>query len=266
MTAMNLLLSDSAALIGRHLRHTKRVPQKLISATIMPVAMVVIFGYLFGSSMQVPGGDYKEYIMPGIFTMVMLAGISTTAVGVATDLHNGLVDRFRSLPISHVSVLIGRTVSDLVTTVISCMVMTAVGYLIGWRISGGVLAVLGGFLLIFLLGLAMAWLGAWIGLAMRNAEAVNAIGSFVTMPLAFLSAAFFPLSNLPGWLRTVAEWNPVSAVTTAAREMWGNPTGIGADAGLPVRNPVLFSLLGLAVLFAIAVPKAVRAFQRAAAR
>jgi ABC-2 type transport system permease protein len=264
---MTEAFSDSMALIGRHLRHLKRVPERLISITITPVAMVIVFGYLFGSSMRLPDeGNYTEYIMAGIFAQVMLSVFGTTALGVSTDLHNGLVDRFRSLPISHTAVLIGRTVSDLMLVAISCVVMAVVGYLIGWRASGGVLATLNGFLLMLLLGLVMSWLGAWVGLALRNPEAVNAVTLFITMPLAFLSASFFPLSNLPSWLRVIAEWNPVSAITSGARELWQNPSAVGPDAAAAVRHPLPFALVTLFVVLLVVVPMATRAFRRAVAR
>jgi len=259
-------LSDSFALIGRHMRHLTRVPEKLLAVTLLPIAFVFIFGTLFGSSMSVPDGDYQQYIMAGIFAQLMLSSLDTTSVGIAFDLKNGLVDRFRSLPISQAAVLVGRTVSDLSLIGLSCAVMAVVGYVIGWRVEGGPLSVLGGFLLLLLLGLAMSWVGALIGLVVRNPEAVNSVATFITMPLTFLSAAFFPIGNLPDWLRIIAEWNPVSAVVTAVRQLWHNPTGIGADPALPLQNPVPFAIILSVVALLLFAPLAGRAYRRASAR
>ncbi|GGZ25525.1 ABC transporter permease [Streptomyces poonensis] len=260
------LLSDSAALVGRHMTHLRRTPQKIIAVTLMPIMFVVVFGYLFGSSMQVPQGDYHEYIMAGIFAQMMLSSVINTGVGVAEDLNNGLVERFRSLPMAQISVLIGRTLSDLVLNAISCVAMLPVGFLIGWRLHAGPFEVLAGFLLLLLLGYAMAWLGVLIGLALRHPQAVNSVAMVIVMPLAFLSATFYPLNNLPGWLRTVAEWNPVTTVVTAMRELWGNPTGMGDDPAFPLRYPVSCSLILIAVLLVVVVPLTNRAYRRATAQ
>lgn len=263
---MNEVLSDSSALIGRHMRHLARTPEKLIGVTIMPIALVLVFGYLFGSAMSVPGGgDYHEYIMAGIFVQMMLAGITTTAIGVSDDLRNGLVDRFRSLPMSQVAVLVGRTVSDLVLTLLSCIGITVVGYLIGWRTNNGILQTLGGFALLLMLGYAVAWLGALIGLVVSNPEAVSSIAAFITMPLAFLSAAFIPLNNLPGWLQLIAEWNPISAVVGACRELWGNPNAVTSESAWPLQHPVPYSVVATSLFLVIIVPLASRAYRRAVA-
>jgi len=259
------ILGDSMALVGRHMKHLKRAPQKIISITLMPIMFVFLFGYLFGSSMKAPEGNYHEYIMAGIFTQMMLASVINTGVGVAEDLSNGLVDRFRSLPMAQGSVLLGRTAADLVLNAISCVAMLSVGLLIGWRINGGALKGAEGFLLLLLLGFAMTWLGSLIGLLLRHAQAVNSVAMVITMPLTFLSTTFYPLSNLPGWLHPIAEWNPVTTLVTAMRDLWGNPTGNGPDPAFPLRHPVMSSLVMVAVLLVVVVPLANRAYDRAAA-
>jgi ABC-2 type transport system permease protein len=256
---------DSFAMTGRHLRHLMRVPERLLSVTLMPVMYVVVFGFLFGSAMQVQGGAYREYIMAGIFAQVMLANLQTTAVGVVDDLRNGLVDRFRSLPMSRYAVLIGRTVSDLMLSVIAVVVMGVVGYLIGWRVHTGVLHIVSAFGILLLLGLGAAWLGALLGLSLRNVEAVSAVMSMVMMPLTFLSSAFIPLSGLPGWLRSIMVWNPLSAVVEAVRVLFGNPTSVG-DTSFPAVHPIPASLVLVAALIALAMPLAARRYQTAAAR
>ncbi|GAA0922055.1 MULTISPECIES: ABC transporter permease [Streptomyces violaceusniger group] len=260
------VLSDALALAGRHIRHLRRAPQRILSITLMPIMFVFLFGYLFGSSMNVPEGDYHEYIMAGIFTQMMLAGVINTGVGVAEDLSNGLVDRFRSLPMGKGSVLLGRTLSDVLLNAISCCAMLSVGLLIGWRIHGGPLKALAGFGLLLLLGYATAWLGSLVGLLLRDPQAVNSVAMVITMPLTFLSATFYPSQNLPGWVRPVAEWNPVTTLTTGMRELWGNPTGNGADPAFPLRHPVAASLIMVVALLIVVIPLANRAYERAAAR
>ena len=262
---MTELVSDTLALTGRHMRHIARVPEKLIGVTIGPVVLVLIFGYLFGSAMNAPGGNYREYIMAGIFTQVMFSALGTSAAGVADDLHNGLVDRFRSLPMSRYAVLLGRTVSDLTMTALSCVVMAVVGSLIGWRAHNGILQTAAGFGLLLLLGFTMCWLGALLGLLVRSPEAVNSIAMLMSMPFTFLSNAFVPLDGLPRWLQLIAEWNPISAVVSGCRELWGNP-GTSVSNALPAQYPVPTALVVLGVLLAVVAPLSARAYHRAAAR
>lgn len=258
-------LNDSRALIGRHLRHLLRVPERLLSVTLMPVMYVIVFGFLFGSSMQVEGGNYREYIMAGIFAQVMLANLQITAVGVVDDLRNGLVDRFRSLPMSRYAVLVGRTVSDLMLSAVAIVVMAVVGYLIGWRVHTSVPEILSAFSILLLLGLGAAWLGALLGLSLRNVEAVSAVMSMVMMPLTFLSSAYIPLSGLPEWLRAIAVWNPMSAVVQALRELFGNPTSV-TDTSFPSLHPIPVAVGLVVVMIALAMPLAAHKYRTAAAR
>ncbi|OLR93665.1 ABC transporter permease [Actinokineospora bangkokensis] len=258
-------LSDTAALFGRQMRHLLRMPAKLLSATVMPVAYVALFGVLFGSAMAAPGGDYQDYLMAGILAQTMLTNLSSTALGVATDLGNGLVDRFRSLPMSSGSVLAARTASAVVVSALSILVMSGVGYGIGWRLRAGVLDALLGFGLLLLLGLAMSWLGALLGLLLRDAEAISSVAVLVVLPLTFLSNAFIPLTGLPGWLRAVCEWNPLSAVVTACRQLFGNATGPTADS-LPGQHPLAVGTALVLALLLVAAPLAVRAYRRTATR
>jgi ABC-2 type transport system permease protein len=263
---MTEAISDSLALVGRHMRHIRRTPEQLLGITIMPVAFVIVFGYLFGSAMAVPGqGGYQEYIMAGIFVQVMLGSITTTAIGVSHDLGNGLVDRFRSLPIARSSVLIGRTVSDAVLMSWTCLVMAGVGFLIGWRAHNGFMETLAGFGLLISFGFALSWLGALIGLALPNPEAVSALTGVLMMPLAFLSNAFVPLDGLPAWLRVVAEWNPVTWLVTACRSLFGNETG-AATGSFSATNSIPMSLALIVVLLVTVIPLAGRVYQKAAAR
>ncbi|MCZ4125419.1 ABC transporter permease [Streptomyces sp. H39-S7] len=262
---MTELVDDTLALTGRHMRHIARVPEKLIGVTVGPVVLVLVFGYLFGSAMTVPGGNYHEYIMAGIFTQVMFSAVGTSAAGVAGDLHNGLVDRFRSLPMSRYAVLLGRTFSDLIMTALSCVVMAVVGTLIGWRAHHDPLSTLAGFGLLLLLGFTMCWIGALLGLVVRSPEAVNSVAMLITMPFIFLSNAFVPLGGLPRWLQIIAEWNPISAVVSACRTLWGNEATVTSTA-YPSQHPVVASCLTLTLLLVVVVPLTARAYQRATTR
>ncbi|GHC63211.1 ABC transporter permease [Streptomyces cinnamoneus] len=255
------------ALIGRHMLHMKRTPEQLLSFTLIPVVFVLVFGYLFGSAMEVPGDQsYQEYIMAGIFIQVALSNLGQTALGVVGDLENGLMDRFRSLPISRSAVLIGRTLNDVLLVAWSFVLMSVIGLLIGWRVHNGILSMLGGFGLLLLLSLAIAWLGALMGLVLRVAEAVNSVVAIAVMPLSFLSNAFIPLDGLPGWMQTIAGWNPVSAVVQACRELFGNAPATSAADTFPMRHPVPMALFLTVALLAVVVPLTLRAYEKAASR
>ncbi|HEV2371877.1 MAG TPA: ABC transporter permease [Streptosporangiaceae bacterium] len=258
-------ISDAAAVAGRNLRHIPRVPEKLAMVSFQPVIFVLLFGYLFGSAITVPGGSYRQFVVAGIFTQMMVLGASTAAVGIADDLAKGLVDRFRSLPMARSAVLIGRTTADLALSVVSCAVMAGAGFVIGWRISHGIPAALGGFALLLLLGFAMAWVGALIGLLIRDVEAVNAATFGVLMPVTFLSNAFIPVSHLPGWLQAIAAWNPVSATVTSCRQLFGNHAGAPASSW-PSQHAIALSTGWSALILLTCAPLAVRAYRAAAIR
>jgi ABC transporter DrrB family efflux protein len=257
---------DAYALAGRHIKHLIRVPQKLLGTTVMPMAYVAIFGYLFGSVITVPGGSYREYIMAGIFTQMMLSTASNTALGVTGDLGNGLVDRFRSLPIARGAVLIGRTTADVALAAVSCALMALVGLLIGWRVHGGVLDALAGFGILIAFGYAMTWLGAFMGMALRTPEAVNAIAFLIVMPLTFLSNAFIPLDHLPAWLRAVCEWNPISVIAAAVRQLFGNNAALTSHLAFPEHHPVLLAPALILLMLAVLMPLAIRAGRSAVNR
>ncbi|MDH6108608.1 ABC-2 type transport system permease protein [Kitasatospora sp. MAP12-15] len=257
---------DAYALAGRHMKHLIRVPQKLLGTTVMPMAYVAIFGYLFGSVITVPGGSYREYIMAGIFTQMMLSTAANTALGVTGDLGNGLVDRFRSLPIARGAVLIGRTTADVALAAVSCVLMALVGLLIGWRVHHGVLEALAGFGVLIAFGYTMTWLGAFMGMALRTPEAVNAIAFLIIMPLTFLSNAFIPLDHLPSWLRAVCEWNPISVVAAAVRQLFGDNAAVTTHLAFPEQHPVLLAPVLILLMLAVLIPLAIRAGRSAVNR
>ncbi len=265
MGGFGAVLSDVAALTGRHLRHIRRSPGKLIGITLNPLVMMLVIGYLFKNSLVSPtSGNYQDYIMAGIAAQVGLASIGPTAVGVAMDIHNGLIDRFRSLPISQTIVLVGHTLSDLMVSLVGLCVVSLVGYAVGWRIDAGWMQAIGGFALLVLFIYALLWVGALLGLMLRNVEAIDSIGAIVLVLFSFLSDAFIAVKNLPGWLHPVAEWNPVSSVVEACRQLWGNPTTV-AGASFPAQHPVLVSLITLLIIICVAVPLSLHAYRRAVA-
>ncbi|MEU9113908.1 ABC transporter permease [Streptomyces sp. NPDC048483] len=263
---MNYFLSDSLALAGRQLKQLKRVPTKLISVTVVPIVTVLIFGYLFGSMINTPGLNYRSFIMAGIFMQVMLSGVSSTAIGVAADLKTGIVDRFRSMPIARPAVLVGRTLADILLSALACTIMALVGLLIGWRTTTDPVKIISGFAILLLAGYVLAWLGALIGLALRSPEAVTSVTFLISMPLTFLSNAFVNPSVLPSGLQIVAEWNPVSAVIGAMRELWGNTAPGTVSTAFPAQYPVVVAVVSLLVLMVILVPTSTRAYRAATAR
>ncbi|MER7848060.1 ABC transporter permease [Kitasatospora sp. NPDC096077] len=259
-------LGDTAALIGRHLRHLRRTPEKVIAITLTPVTMVIVLGYLFASVVTVTGsGEYHDYVMAGVFAQVGLTCVGVAALGVAADLRTGLIDRFRSLPMGRATVLVGHTAADLLTTATATGAVALAGLGVGWRIHKDLGSAALGFVLVLAFAYAMLWLGALIGMVLSNAEAINGISALFLVALSFLSNSFMPLTGLPGWLRAVAEWNPVSLVAGACRELWGNAPAVVGDS-LPDRHPVLLAVIVVAGLLAVLIPVDLRIYRTAVTR
>jgi ABC transporter DrrB family efflux protein len=272
-------LADGAVLTKRALLHTWRVPELMMFATIQPIMFVLLFAYVFGGAITVPGSNYREFLIAGIFAQTVAFGGAATGVGLAEDLHRGLVDRFRSLPMARSAVLVGRTTADLVRNAFVVLVMALCGLIVGWRVHEGLLKAAAGFGLLLLFAFAMSWVGALIGLAVPNPETANTAGFIWLFPVTFLSNAFVPTGTLAGWLQPVAEWNPISATVQACRELFGNlpqaPPGqelpanvrqvIGAES-FPMQHSVLVSLFWSLLILVICVPAAVRRYRSATAR
>ncbi|MFI6206355.1 ABC transporter permease [Streptomyces sp. NPDC051041] len=256
------LALESLAVAGRRLRRLRRAPGRLVGIVMNPLVSMIVLGYLFQGSLAVTGGDYQEYLFAGVAAQAGLAGIGPTAVAVATDLRGGLVDRFRSLPISRPAVLFGHTLGDLAVGLIGLAVVTVLGVLFGWRPDSGPLSVLAGFLLLAVFMYAMLWVGVLLGLFSRNLETINVVAGLVTVLFSFLSNAFQSVDRLPGWLRPLAEWNPVSAVVTRTRELWGNPTATGG--GFPAEHTSLAIAVSLGAVFVLTVILSLRRYRRAA--
>jgi ABC-2 type transport system permease protein len=245
--------------------HIRHMPEKLMGVTLMPIVFVLLFAYVFGSAISVPGGgNYREYLMPGIFAQTMAWLAITTAIMVATDMTKGLMDRFRSLPMDRSAVLVGQTTAELVENALGLTVMAICGLAIGWRMHNGLWDSLAGFGLLLLFGFGMSWLGAFVGMLVRTPDTANSLGMIVIFPLTFVSTAFVPTEGMPSWLRPVAEWNPLSVTTNAARERFGNPVAMSPDAAWPLRHAVETSIIGSLVLLAIFMPLAIWRFRSAA--
>jgi len=256
------LLRASSTIVWRNLLHIRRMPEMLLDVTVQSVMFVLLFAYVFGGAIAVRGADYKEFLLPGIMVQTMVFSSAIVAMGLTSDLQKGIVDRFKSLPISRSSVLIGRSISSLIHSSIGVAVMGVTGLLIGWRIRtnlfDGVLA----FVLLLGFGFAMIWLGIWVGSLMRSVEAVQGFMFTVMFPLTFVANTFAPTDRMPSWLRFVAEWNPVSSLTQACRELWGNGPSAPAEAAWPLHHPVLTTVGWSILLTAIFAPLAVAAFRR----
>jgi ABC transporter DrrB family efflux protein len=256
------LLRASATIVWRNLVHIRRMPEMLLDVTVQSVMFVLLFAYVFGGAIAVRGADYKEFLLPGIMVQTMVFSSAIVAMGLTNDLQKGIVDRFKSLPIPRSSVLVGRSISSLIHSSIGVAVMGVTGLLIGWRIRNGVVDGVLAFLLLLLFGFALIWLGIWVGSLMRTVEAVQGFMFTVMFPLTFVANTFAPPESMPPWLRLIAEWNPVSALAQACRELWGNGLPAAPDAAWPLQHPVAMSIAWSVLLTAVFAPLAVAAFRR----
>ncbi|CAB4595603.1 unannotated protein [freshwater metagenome] len=257
---------DTMIITQRQLRLLTRVPEVLVFSTIQPVMFVLLFRYVFGGSIDSgqPGG-YVQLLMPGIFVQTVAFTLAGTAVGLAEDLKKGLIDRFRSLPISQSALVVGRTLGDSLLNIVVLAVMGIAGYIVGWRPTSGVISVGIGFIFLLLFGYALSWVGIYVGLSASDARVVQNVSFIVTFPLTFLSNAFAPTTGMPRALQYFAEWNPVSTMVAACRELFGLENQFGATAGsFPSENPLITSFIYMIIIMAIFIPISVRKYKRAA--
>jgi ABC-2 type transport system permease protein len=255
-------LTDALVITKRQLLQLSRVPEVLIFSTIQPVMFVLLFRYVFGGSISTdsPGG-YVQLLMPGIFVQTVAFTLAGTASGLAEDMGKGLIDRFRSLPISRSAVVVGRTLGDSLLNIVVLTVMGIAGYLVGWRPTGGLLNTVLAFLFLLAFGYALSWTGIYVGLIARDARVVQNISFLVTFPLTFLSNAFAPTTGMPKPLQYFAEWNPVSTMVAACRELFGLENQFGATAGsFPSEHPLITSIFYMFLIMAIFVPLSVRKY------
>ena len=267
MSAMFNAVSDAAVIAKRNVIKIKRVPEVLVFVLLSPIMFVLLFAYVFGNSIAIPGGSYREFLIAGIFAQTVVFGAIFTGAGLAEDIQKGIMNRFRSLPMSRSALLVGRTMSDVLYNVASLAIMALTGLVVGWRIDTGVLPAVGGFALLLLFAYAFSWVMAFVGLIVPSVEVINNASFMVTMPLTFVANTFVPAENLPPVLRTFALWNPVSAVTQATRELFGNiPPGTPDPTAWPLQHPVVYTLIWAAAIIAVFAPLAVhryRTIQRA---
>lgn len=265
MSSLTQTFADTAVVAKRNVIKIRRVPEVLMFVLISPIMFVLLFGYVFGNAIQVPGTSYREYLIAGIFAQTVMFGATFTGVGIAEDMDKGIINRFRSLPMSGSAVLTGRTASDVIYNVLSITMMALTGLLVGWRIRGSFLDAVLGFALILLFAYSISWVMAYIALIVPSVEVINNASFMVIFPLSFVANTFVPVEDLPGPLQTFAEWNPVSAVTQAARELFGNiPPGTPAPEAWPLQNPVLYTLIWAVVTVALFATLATRRYQRVA--
>mgnify|MGYP000906786993 CR=1 FL=1 len=255
-------LHDGFIVTKRHLLQIPRVPELLFFSLVQPVIFVLLFAYVFGGAIPVPGGgSYREYLIPGVFGQTVAFAAAGTTVGLSEDMHKGIVDRFRSLPMATSGVLIGRSLADLIRSVLVLIVLSITGLFVGWSIDSSIGEAAAGYGILLLFAFAMIWVGAWVGLHMPSPEVANTAGLVWLFPLTFLSNAFVPLAGMPKWLQVIAEWNPISSVVLAARTLFGNPTGIPGNS-LPMTYPIPFAIGWSLLILAVCIPLSVRRFRR----
>ncbi|WP_329455955.1 ABC transporter permease [Streptomyces sp. NBC_01497] len=257
---------DSLVVAQRNLIRMTRIPEVILFGLFQPIMFVVLFSYVFGGSLTVGNTTdptvYRNFLMAGIFAQTVTFATAGASAGIADDMHKGLVDRFRSLPMARGAVLTGRTLADLVQTALTVVVLAVVAVLVGWRIHEGVAKMFAAFGLLLLLGYAFSWIGALIGLSVRTPEAATSGGLIWLFPVTFISNAFVDSSRMPGWLQPIANWNPFSATVQASRELFGNP-GVSTSTAWPMQHPVWASLIWSAVIIAVFRTLAVRKYRSA---
>ena len=266
MTEIALAFQDGAVVAKRNLIKIKRIPELLIWTLMSPIMFVLLFGYVFGSSIETSGVGYREFLIAGVFAQTVIFGSTFTGAGLAEDMTKGIIDRFRSLPMSRTAVLFGRTASDIVYNGMSILLMGLTGLIIGWRIRTGPIDAIVGVLLLLLFAYAFSWIMAWVGLKVKSVEMVNNASFMFIFPLTFIANTFVEVQRLPGPLKIFGEWNPVSAVAQAAREAFGNTGGVQPPDVWSLQNPILYSLIWVGIILAVFIPLSTHQYNKAASR
>lgn len=246
-------ISDAGVLTRRNLLHTVRVRELWPFLFFQPIVFVLLFSLVFGGAIQLPGGgNYREFLMAGVFAQAVSFSTYPTTVAMAYDLQLGLMDRLRTLPIHPAAIFVGRTVGDVARMCISLTVMAICGVCVGWRIDDGPARGVAAFAVLLLFGFAMSWVGAYLGLVSKSVQAAQSLPMIWLFPIVFVSNAFVPTQSMPEPLETVAEWNPVTAVAAAARELFGNPNPFKAEGSFPARHPVMLTVIWSLAIITVA--------------
>jgi ABC-2 type transport system permease protein len=259
-------LRDGGIVTWRNLLNVRRNTEWLMAAVVQPIMFVLLFAYVFGGALG--GGQYREFLIAGIFVQTTAFNSAFTVIGLCNDLQKGIIDRFRSLPMSRLAVLLGRTTSDLVVSAMALLIMSLCGLLVGWRIRGSFLDAVFAYLLLLLFGFAMSWIGALIGLSSPSVEVAQSAGLMWLFPVSFISSAFVGAGTMPGPLQAIAQWNPFTAVIQSVRDLFGNeaPPLMAPPPGWPTDNAVLYALLSSVVILAVFMPLSVAKYRRVASK
>lgn len=266
MNRLRIALADGIVIARRNVIKIKRVPEILVFVLISPIMFVLLFAYVF-SGATVLGEGYREFLIGGIFAQTIVFGATFTGAGLADDMSKGIIDRFRSLPMSRSAVVVGRTASDVIYNALTLVVMSLTGLIVGWGIHNGWLNALAAFALLLLFGYSISWIMAFVGLLIPSVEVINNASFIVIFPMTFIANTFVPVETLPSVLRTIAEWNPVSSVTQATRELFGNiPLGTPEPTVWPLQNPVLYTLIWVVIFIAVFAPLSVARYRKVKSR
>jgi len=262
---VRLFLGDVMVLVKRKLARIRREPETLGDVTFQPVIFILMFAYVFGGAIRLPGnGSYHEYLIGGMLGMGLAQTAPGVAVAMVSDMSTGLMDRFRSLPMSRWAVLLAQSISELLTQMISAVIIVGVGLAIGWRVHTNAADVIAAFALALLFGYAFTWAGVWLGLVLRSPESAQQLGFIVFLPLTFISSAFVPTQGMPGWLQPIANWNPMSALAAASRHLFGNPNPAQAVHSWPMQHPELAVICWSVGMLLVFAPLAVELYRRKA--
>jgi len=251
---------DGLIIMWRNLKRIPRIPELAIFAVLQSIMFVLLFAYVFGGAIPIPGGSYNDFLMPGIFAQNIVFAAGITAIGIADDIGKGIIDRFRSLPMARSAVLTGRSLADVFYNLGILVVLMLSGLFVGWSPHTGIPAFLAGVGLLLLFAFAMSWLGIWLGLMVPSVEVAQQAIFTVLFPITFLSNVFVPPQTLPDWLQPIAEWNPTSTLTGSLRQLWGNPNPYATDS-FPSENPVLVTLVWVVAVIAVFAPLGIRRFR-----
>jgi ABC transporter DrrB family efflux protein len=262
-TRLRWLISDTLVIASRSAAHIRQIPEKLFDVTLQPLMFVLLFAYVFGGAIHIAGsGGYREYLVGGILVQTIFFGMMGPGVSMATDLKEGVLERFRTLPMSRPAYLFGHLTAEVSAMVLALVIMTISGLIVGWGINASVASAAAGYGLLLLIAALALWLGTLLGIVARSPDAVQGVAFLVIFPLTFISSAFVGTGTLPDGLRQVAEYNPISAMAAGVRTLFGNPTAIPPDAVWPLAHPVLASVIWCVAGLAVVVPVTLRLYRR----